>query len=123
MKTMTQDQLFLVTPPSIKLINEFLKKGQLKVHQEFNLSLRALDTSKSINIGSIETRQNSQVELRSRPPNLIPVTLNLSLDNQFITLHIHLSSDELLTYTIDPPPGLRLHHHRITVTKYNRLEN
>ena len=123
MKKMNQDQLFLVTPPSIKLVNEFLKKAQQKAHQEFNLSLRALDTTKSINIGSIETRENCPVELRSKPPNLIPITLNVSLDNQFITLHIHLSSDELLTYTIDPPPGLRLHHHRITVTKYNRLEN
>ena len=120
---MNQDQLFLITPSSLHLVNEFLRRAQKKCHQEFNLSLRALDPTKSIGIGSIEPRGNCPVELRSRPPNLIPISLNVSLNNQFICLFIHLSSNELLTYTVHPPPGLKLHHHKIGITKYNRLEN
>ena len=120
---MNVQHLFLVTPQSLNLVNAFLMKGQNKVQKKYNLSLKSLDTTKTVHIGSLEAEENSHIQLRTRPPHLIPVQLLLSLDDRFITLHINLSSDELLNYTITPTNGLKLHSQRLPVTKYNTLQN
>ena len=120
---MNEDELYLITPASLHLVNGFLKRAQKKCSQEFNLSLRSMDPDKSIGLGSIEHRGNCPVELRSRPPNLICISLNVSLSDQYICLFIHLSSNEILRCTIQPPPGLKLHNHKIGMSKYSRLDN
>ena len=65
MMTMDAHHLFLVSQQPINLINAFLTKGQLKMSQEFNLSLRSLDNSKTIHLGSLEVRPNHHIELKT----------------------------------------------------------
>ena len=113
----------MITPASLHLVNGFLKQAQKKCHQEFNLSLRSMDPDKSIGLGSVEHRGTYPFELRSRPPNLISISLNVSLSDQYICLFIHLPSNEILRCTIQPPPGLKLHNHKIGMSKYSRLDN
>ena len=120
---MNEDELYLITPASLHLVNGFLKQAQKKCHQEFNLSLRSMDPDKSIGLGSVEHRGTYPFELRSRPPNLISISLNVSLSDQYICLFIHLSSNEILRCSIQPPPGLKLHNHKIGMSKYSRLDN
>ena len=113
--------IFLLGQNPLHVINKFIYRGQQKFTQEFALSLRSLCVEKGLHIGSFNTVSNSQVELKSRPPNLIKLTLRLVLTEQFLTLHVSLDEDEVLYHNILPTTGLKLHHKTLEVRKYNRL--
>ena len=115
--------VFLVNQQPINLINNFITKGQMKLSQEFNISLRSLSNSKAIHLGSLTVRPHDQIELKTRPPNLVKVTLQLSLADQFLHLNVTLDPDELSHHTITPTRGLRLHHRSLNVTKYDRIQD
>ena len=118
---MTMDMLhvFLANQQPVNLVNSFISRGQMKLSQEFNISLRSLSTSKAIHVGSFTVGSHDQIELKTKPPNLIKVTLQLILADQFLHLHVTLDPDEMLHHTITPTKGLKLHHRSLDVTKYD----
>ena len=113
--------IFLLGQNPLHVINKFIYRGQQKFTQEFALSLRSLCVEKGLHIGSFNTVSNSQVELKSRPPNLIKLTLRLVLTEQFLTLHVSLDEDEVLYHNILPTTDLKLHHKTLEVRRNNRL--
>ena len=115
--------VFLMGQHPLHLVNSFISRGQRKFAQEFSLSLRSLSEDKALHIGSFTAGSHGQIELKSRPPNLLKVTLKLVLTDQFLTLHVTLDTNEMLYHTIMPTKGLKLHHRPLEVTKYDRLQD
>ena len=115
--------VFLVNQHTLNLVNSFISKGQRKFSQEFNISLRSLSECKAIHVGSFTVGSHDQIELKTKPPNLIKVTIKLVLTNQFLQLLVTLEPNEMLHHTIMPTKGLKLHHRPLEVTKYDRLQD
>ena len=115
--------VFLMNRQPLHLVNSFISKGQRKFSQEFNISLRSLSECKAIHVGSFTVGSHDQIELKTKPPNLLKVTLKLVLTDQFLQLHVTLDTNEMLYHTIMTTKGLKLHHRPLEVTKYDRLQD
>ena len=111
--------VFLMGQQPLHLVNSFISRGQRKFAQEFNLSLRSLSEDKALHVGSFTAGSHGQIELKTKPPNLLKVTLKLVLSDQFLQLHVTLDTNEMLFHTIMPKKGLKLHHRPLELTKYD----